>query len=229
MVAAMAVAGEPAHADHDTFTFEAPRAPPAAAYAMSLVAISAAPLEPDADASIPLRDENGHALGPKLSEGQFCDLAASGSDVIDGATYQVIGTGRHAQANCRRYFSRLARKMPVAAGALGRSVFRRIDAPHGLGAGRFRLVPWRAVAATHLKAGRGLFIPALRGRPIHYATVHDGYVFVADRMGDAPRHQLSIVVDAIGPKVELPSGDVTVFAIDATGVVEALRREHVID
>jgi hypothetical protein len=211
------------------FAFERPRMLPSTVYTLTLTGMAARSIEPDADAAIPLRDVHGQRLGPILSDGQFCELAAAGSGAIGNATYRVVGTSRDPQANCRRYFSRLARKMPVAAGALGRSVFQRIETPYGLGAERYRLVLWRSVAAARFKLGTVLFIPALRGWQIDGPTTHDGFVFVADRLGDAPASQMSLLVDPKRPALNLPHGDVMGFVIDDRAVVEALQRAHTID
>lgn len=159
-----------------------------------LTAFRIAPIIPAADASIPLLDAGGARLGPVLDDGQFCELAAAGAGVIGGASYRVAGTARAPQVNCRRYFSRLARKMPVAAGALGRSVFARIDSPHGLGARDFRLVPWRSVATGAFALGTALYMPTLRGLAIEPGRAHDGFVFVADDLADAPRDRVAMVI-----------------------------------
>ncbi|MFM9887213.1 MAG: hypothetical protein ACKVQT_29655 [Burkholderiales bacterium] len=214
--------------DPGMFSFERPSVLPSTVYTLTLIGMATQTIEPDADAAIPLRDVNGRPLGPVLSDGQFCELAAAGSGVIGNATYRVAGTSREPQVSCRRYFSRLARKMPVAAGALGRSVFERIETPYGLGAERYRLVPWRSVAAARFKVGTVLFIPALRGRRIGGPTIHDGFVFVADRLGDAPPAQMVLVVDSTHPAPDLPSGEVTGFVVDERAVVAALHRAHAI-
>ena len=129
-----------------------------------------------------LLDLDGHPLGPRVDELQFCDLAARGTAVIEGATYQVVGTAREAQTFCGRYYSRLHRKQPVAAGALGRSRFARVDWKYGLGVGGYRLVPWRTIAAPTgvLGVGRAAYLPALRDLMLPDGSTHDGYVFVAD-------------------------------------------------
>lgn len=151
------------------------------------------PIVPAADAAIPLLDASGARLGPLLDDGQFCELADAGAGIIDGASYRVTGTARTPQVNCRRYFSRLARKMPVAAGALGRSVFIRIETAHGLGARDFKLVPWRSVATAAYAIGTVLYVPSLRGWPIGPDRTHDGFVFVADALADAPDGRVAIV------------------------------------
>ncbi len=230
-LAIVATAGdtlEQTRIDPDAFAFERPSALPSTAYPLTLRGMASLPIQPDSDGAIALRDPSGQALGPILSDGQFCELAAAGSGVIGTATYRVVGTSRAPQANCRRYFSRLARKMPVAAGALGRSVFQRIETPDGLGAERYRLVPWRSVAAARFKLGTVLFIPALRGWQIDGPTIHDGYVFVADRLGDAPITQISLVVAARRAGPSLPSGDITGFVVDERAVVAPLHRAHAI-
>ncbi len=217
--------GVVAHAE-GRFSLDPPKTLSASPQLLMLVGMATEPVVPEADAAIPIRDATGQALGPLLTDGQFCELAAAGSGVIGEATYQVVGTAREPQANCRRHFSRLARKMPVAAGALGRSVFQKLDAPHGLGAERFRLIPWRSVFASRFPIGTVLFIPALRDLIIDGGPRHDGYVFVADRLGDAPLGQLSLVVDRQHLRIAMPNGEVAGYQVDDPSIASQLRRAH---
>lgn len=216
-----------ANAEGD-FAFEPPLFLSASAHSLTLVGVATVPVVPEAGATIALRDANGQALGPLLADGQFCELAAAGSGIIADATYQVVGTARAPQVNCRRYFSRLARKIPVAAGALGRSVFQKLDAPHGLGAERFRLIPWWSVSAARLPIGTVLFIPALRDRLIDRKRRHDGYLFVADRLGDAPPGTLSMVVDGKQSGAAGPIGEVIGYQVDDPVIARHLRRAHLL-
>jgi hypothetical protein len=193
----------------DAFSLAPSKVLSATPHTLTLVGIATAAIIPEADASIPLRGANGEALGPILSDGQFCELAAAGSGVIGDATYKVV-----------------ARKMPVAAGALGRSVFQKLDAPNGLGADHFRLVPWRSIAASQFPLGTVLFIPALRDRVMVGEQRHDGYVFVADRLGDAPHGQISLVVDGQDRGKVIPTGQVAGFRVDDPVIAEQLRRVH---
>lgn len=151
---------------------------------------------PAADASVPLLDLAGRALGPRLDEPQFCDAAARGTAIIGGATFQVAGTARAPQVFCGRYYRRLHRKQPVAAGALGRSRFERVDWPYGLGAGPYKLVPWRSIAApaSVVAIGRALYSPQLRGLALPDGSVHDGHVFVADVRAAGERPELDLFV-----------------------------------
>jgi hypothetical protein len=213
-------------ANANSFALDPPASLPPTAHPLSIVTATSPVILPEADAAIPLLGANGQTLGPVLSDGQFCELAAAGSGVIGDATYQVIGTAREPQANCRRYFSRLARKMPVAAGALGRSVFQKLNTAHGLGAARLRLVPWRSVLASQFPIGTVLFIPTLRERAIDGEQRHDGFVFVADRLGDAPFGRIALVVDEKQPRFAIPSGKVTGFQLDDPIMKEHLRRLH---
>jgi hypothetical protein len=191
----------------------------------------------------PLRPEPGPArlldaedrpLGPVIGEYDFCGLAAAGAGVIDRATYRVIGTGRRGEADCRTWFRRLARKQPVAAGNLSRSRFVRIDWPWGLGAGDYRLVPWRTVAADplHDRLGTVLLVAELRGLPLPDGTRHDGYVFVGDRREGATGDRVGLFVGrtdepgaGFAPDPAAPR-TVTVTTVDDPVIVERLATLH---
>ena len=161
-----------------------PAPPPAAlapAHAYPLHTYTVTPLEPDAHAAIALLDPAGAALGPVLSEAQFCDLAFAGSALIGPVTYLLAGEGHKAQAFCGRYYPRLQRRQPVAAGRLGRSRFRAIPWPYGLGARDALRTPGHTAAAPGLAWGTVLFAEALRGRRLSDGRLHDGYLVVADQ------------------------------------------------
>lgn len=190
---------------------------------IELTALRVMTIVPAPDASIPLLDARGARLGPVLDEIQFCELATAGSGVIEGASYRVTGTARTPQVNCRRAYSRLARKMPVAAGALGRSVFVRIESAHGLGARDFKLVPWRSVASAAFPVGRVLYVPALRGWRIDADRTHDGFVFVADALADAPRERLALLVESGSSDIPLRGH---AFLANDTALRDALHALH---
>lgn len=187
------------------------------------------PLVPTPEGTIPLLDLEGRVLGPRFEEGPFCDLAAQGSAVIDGATYRVVGTGRAPQAFCGRYYSRLHRKQPVAAGALSRSRFTRIDWPYGLGAKDYKLVPYRSAAAQprRFPVGTTLFVPALRGLALPSGTAgtaHDGYLFVADLREGAHDGGVALFT---GLRAAALSGSMQeLFVVTDARVIDALRRLH---
>jgi hypothetical protein len=141
---------------------------------------------------VPLRDAHGVTLGPRLDEVDFCDLAAAGAGVIGAATYRVVTSGPDSHAFCGRYYSRLHRKQPVAAGALGRSRFERVtvggrDWPHGVGALDWLLVPGRTAIARSGAANLGdaLLVRALIGARLPDGTAPSCAVLVADIRDDA--------------------------------------------
>ena len=144
--------------------------------------------------AVPLLALNGRPLGPKLDDVSFCELAARGAAVVEGATYRVVGTAREPQVFCGRYFSRLHRKQPVGAGALSRSRFERIDWPHGVGVLDYKLEPWRTVAADRLRFAPGtlLLLDALIGRELVAGQPHDGLVMVTDSVEEARGDTLAV-------------------------------------
>ena len=183
---------------------------------------------PAADATIPLLDETGRPLGPLLDDGQFCDLARAGGGVIGAATYRVVGTARTAQVFCGRYYSRLQRKQPVAAGALGRSRFARIDWQHGIGTRDFRLVPGRTVAAGELgwRVGTVFFAPALVGARLGRDDIHDGYLVVTEAREGLGRDDVSVYLGVEGRALaSLPAlgARFVVEPVSDAGVIEAAR------
>ena len=193
-------------------------------------------LIPAPDGKQSLLDLDGQPLGPRVDELQFCDLAARGTAVIEGATYQVVGTAREAQTFCGRYYSRLQRKQPVAAGALGRSRFARVDWKYGLGVGGYRLVPWRTIAApaSVLGAGRAAYLPALRDLMLPDGSKHDGYVFVADLREAGASAQIDLFVGleddapAASNMIRRVVGERTtpMHVIGDPAIVEAMRSIH---
>lgn len=164
------------------FQLSPPEPPHDATRAVRIGLYFSTDLTPDADATILLLDATGRALGPRLGEVQFCDAAMAGAVIIAHATYRVTGTGRAPQANCKRVFSRFARRHPVSADALGRSRFAQIDAAFGLGVHGMRLIPGRSIATDpdYIATGTVLYVPALRGLRVAGGALHDGYLFAAD-------------------------------------------------
>jgi hypothetical protein len=182
-----------------------------------------APLIPDPAGTIALLDRDGRALGPRVDETQFCDLAARGAGVIGQATYRVVGTGRVSQAFCGRAFSRLARKQPVAAGALARSRFERIDWPHGIGAQGYRLDPGRtlAVSARGPAYGTVFFARALVGWRLLDGSEHDGYLVVADGRDGLDADALALYLGVEGRSLAAPPAK---FAIERAEDASAAER-----
>lgn len=190
----------------------------------TVAAIAESP--PGAADAVPLLDAAGAALGPRLDVAGFCTLAAQGAAVVGGATYRVSGTGREPQAFCGRYFSRLNRKQPVAAGALGRSRFERIESPHGIGLLDYRLVPFRTVAADRLAypAGTVLFARALAGRDVG-GRPHEGYLVVTDSIDGPHAHEIALYIGVEG-RGAAPFGLPDTIEITVVTDPERIERER---
>lgn len=193
-------------------------------------------VRPDPAGAIALLDVHGRALGPRLDEAQFCALAAAGAAVIEEqgrrATYRVSGTGANAQAFCGRYYTRLNRKQPVAAGALSRSRFERIDWPHGIGAHGYRLQPGRTLAAGARGPAFGtvLHAPALVGWILPDGSVHDGYLLVADAREDLADAALALYLGVSGAALAVPASAAVELAFERVADparIEAVRRRAI--
>jgi len=195
-------------------------------------------LIPDEDAAIALLDAAGRALGPRLGEVQFCDAAMGGAVIIASATYYVVGAGRERQANCKRVFSRYARRHPVSADALGRARFARSHARFGLGVHGLRLVPGRTLATDpgYIATGTALYVPSLRGRRMDGGVLHDGYVFAAD-VGEGIRGDLVAWFAGLGSGAapansqssqswSVASGPVEAHIVTDPSIVAALEHAH---
>lgn len=200
---------------------------------MEVVAYRVTPFVTEAGPAV-LRDPDDRPLALPIAEYDFCTLAAAGSGVVGRATYQVLGTGRRREADCRTYFRRLARKQPVAAGDLGRARFVRHDWPYGLGADDYRLVPWRSVAIAQVGARLGtvLFAPELRGKRLPDGSVHDGHLLVVDLREEAAGGRIALFAgrtDEAGPEF-VPEGGVprsiTVTVVDEPVIAARLRAMH---
>ena len=190
-----------------------------------LATYSLDPIHAD-ESGVPLLDLRGVPLGPHVDEGAFCDLAAAGAGVIDDATYRIVGAAPVQQVFCGRYYSRLHRTQPVAAGALGRSRFERVrwrerDWPHGIGARNWRLVPGRTAAAARggPALGTALHVPVLVGRMLPDGSIHDGDVLIAEVREGITTAPAALYLGIAGRTWRLDNAP----TLDATPITDARR------
>jgi hypothetical protein len=203
---------------------------------IALTTYELAAIEMNTEGVVELLDATDQALGPRLDETLFCDLARAGTGVIGNTTYRVVGTGRTASVYCGRFNWRLHRKHPVSAGALGRARFarvqvpdgasKRIDWPHGIGARDYLLVPGRTLAAAPgaWPIGSVVFVPAVVGALID-GTVHDGYLVVTEANETLPRDALALYLGVTGRALRAPR--VVGITIDVQPITDSSRVEAV--
>lgn len=139
----------------------------------------------DGSGDVPLRDEEGKELGPKLALADWCKSALEGSVRIvfkDGSarTYNYFTATELFPNDCSTFY-------PFN---LSKTKFRLAKGPYGDGVARFRLNPYRTLATDPIVIPTGsiLFIPEARGTLIVLANgetiIHDGY-FLAGDIGGA--------------------------------------------
>ncbi len=105
------------------------------------------------------------------------------------------------------------------------------NAPFGIGAPGYKLIPYRTVAVDprRIKVGTVLYLPALAGLPLPSGEVHDGFCFAHDANSRATGREIGIFVgfapDAPGPFGRLaPDDKVRVYQVDADTAAVLNRR-----
>ncbi|MEY3901459.1 MAG: hypothetical protein RL189_765 [Pseudomonadota bacterium] len=154
----------------------------------------------------PLLDMSGAALGPLLSQRQWCSSAMEGSVQVsfngEWKTYNYAGVTGQSQVDCSPYFSH-----PV-----GRTRFRLARGPYGDGVKNYILSPYRTIAVDPdvIPYGTVLFIESARGLPFTMPDgtkrVHDGYFFAADTGGLIRGNHIDVY---IGIDLKSPFGWIT--------------------
>src|SRR5216683_2949944 len=105
------------------------------------------------------------------------------------------------------------------------------DAPFGVGAPGYKLIPYRTVSVDprRIKVGTVLWLPALAGLTLPSGEVHDGFCFAHDTNDTATGKEIGLFVgfdgDAPGPLKHLPAGrEVRVYQVDADTAAVLNRR-----
>ena len=105
------------------------------------------------------------------------------------------------------------------------------NAPFGLGAPGYRLVPYRTVAVNpqRVPLGSVLFVPMLVGLPLPNGEVHDGFCFAHDSDPELKPTQIALFVgfdDPTGPSLRrlITARSVRVYKADATTATTLNRR-----
>lgn len=156
-------------------------------------------------AGIPLLDQNGIALGPKVSKRDWCKGALEGSIVVENAagektvyTYASKPDGPDAlQVDCRDITPTNAEgriRYKIARGPFGEGVDHDNDGVKML------LVPYRSIALRPQLNGipyrSVVYVPNARGLrialPSGGTAVHDGYFFVADTGSGLVKGQIDV-------------------------------------
>ncbi|MFC3579254.1 RlpA-like double-psi beta-barrel domain-containing protein [Sphingomonas hylomeconis] len=139
---------------------------------------------------VEMRARDGSKLGYRVSAERFCFGALQGTVRVRTGANSVVfnANGLTTDSGAKCNYKSLS---PRVNARLSRQAFIAVPtgAPHGLGMGGYRLVPYRTIAVDKAHVGRAYFIPALRGltidsgvetTPDGMSFVHDGYVFGAD-------------------------------------------------
>ena len=112
------------------------------------------------------------------------------------------------------------------------------DAPYGLGAFGYRLVPFRTIAADRrvFTPGTVFFIPGLVGMSFEAdgeRTIHDGYVFFGDVGGAVRGHHIDMFTGAMrkNPAPEIITSTrrkrFEAYIVTDQALIERLRRLHI--
>jgi 3D (Asp-Asp-Asp) domain-containing protein len=139
-------------------------------------------------AGIAIRNCAGEAVGPMISDRDWCLGAMEGTLVVtkrDGAlvTYNYEGQASPRQTSCKAYFKQ---KSEEELEALEKTRFRIARGPYGDGSANFILSPYRTLAVDRKKIalGTALYISKARGEKITLPdgspATHDGYFFAGD-------------------------------------------------
>ncbi len=156
-----------------------------------------------------LLDMNGRALGPLLSQRDWCMAAMQGVVQVPNrqgslVTYGFAGRGSRPQVNCSAYFKSLSKELLTRVGS---ARFKLTTAPYGYASGRYRATPFRTIAVdrTQIPIGSVLYIPAAKGvtvtLPSGEQVVHDGYFYAADVGSAIKGNHIDVF---IGPTTENP-------------------------
>ncbi len=148
----------------------------------------------------PLLTFSGEALGPRLSEQDWCRGAVEGTIFVkgrnkDGGVYNFFKTGKRMQVDCSPYFSSLSSKVIRNT---GKSRFKIARGPYGDGVAGMILRPYRTIAvdSDFIPYGSVIYIPDARGIKITLPSMmtveHDGYFFAADRGGAIKKNHIDI-------------------------------------
>ncbi len=148
----------------------------------------------------PLLTFSGEALGPKLSEQDWCRGAVEGTIFVKGrnkkaGVYNFFKTAKTMQVDCSSYFSSLSSKKVRD---IGKSRFKIARGPYGDGVSGMILRPYRTIAvdSEFIPYGSVIYIPGARGikitLPSKRTVEHDGYFFAADRGGAIKKNHIDI-------------------------------------
>ncbi len=150
----------------------------------------------------PLLNFSGEALGPRLSEQDWCRGAVEGTIFIkgrnkDACVYNFFKTGKRMQVDCSPYFSSLSSKVIRDA---GKSRFKIARGPYGDGVSGMILRPYRTIAVDSdlIPYGSVIYIPDARGikitLPSNRTVEHDGYFFAADCGSAIKKNHIDIFI-----------------------------------
>jgi len=149
----------------------------------------------DGSGDVPLRDNEGKILGPKLSLQQWCKSALEGSIRIISKnrpprTYNYDLSNDLFPNDCSAYYKF----------NLGKTKFKLANGPFGDGVRNFILRPYRTIATDPLiiPTGSVVYIPEARGSIIPVSKtetiIHDGYFFAGDMGGAIKEFHIDVFI-----------------------------------
>lgn len=178
---------------------------------------------------IPLRNDRGQTLGPRLPPPDFCRAAVEGAVRVNGKIYTWSALGARPQTDCAPYWPQMPQAPYVR--------FERSDTPFGGGVGDYNLVPYRTIAVdeTQIPIGTVLFIPAARGclltLPDGRQARHDGYFFAGDDGFGVYGSHIDVYIGVSShcpfPWVKSrPSDTFPAYIVTDPTIIRTLRRRH---
>jgi 3D (Asp-Asp-Asp) domain-containing protein len=142
----------------------------------------------------PLLGTKGEALGPKLSQRDWCNAAMEGSVRVNfngkNTTYNFASSQANKQVDCSAYFSH----------NVGGTRFKIAKGEFGDGVKNYKLVPFRSIAVDKsvIPYGSLVYIHAARGTKITLpdgrTVAHDGYFFAADTGGAIKQTHIDVFI-----------------------------------
>lgn len=192
-----------------------------------------------AESGVLLLGMDGQALGPTLSEQDWCDAALEGTVSVEYAgtqtVYNFADCAGPVQADCGQFYPGLTTEILEA---MSQTRFLVCEAPYGYGVNGLYLVPYRTVAVDSelIPYGTLLYIPAARGvevaLPSGERVSHDGYFYAGDTGGAITGNHSDVFAGVYqdNPFPEFvhstPERTFKAFVVQNSDIREEMERRH---